>query len=208
MARLLLILAAIFAHTKSAKIYNALISSNENLQPSHAYPIVEPVFRSTALGVAFPPLIVQPNIAPQEKQVSSKAECNSCSYSTLGVQDNVPANEEGGVEKKQQVPELAYHGTLYPLAYDPYFPYAYTTDFLFPAALPFYQQPVFADFTPQPSVATKKQQQQPQQVPPRIPLLEDDPLKSAAAANFKKNPEIPDVPPPPLPVKTDKKRKE
>lgn len=101
-------------------------------------------------------------------------------------------------------PELAYHGTLYPLAYDPYFPYAYTTDFLFPAALPFYQQPVFVDFT-QPDAKKKIQQQQQQQQQQVIPL-KDDPLKTAAAANFKKNPEIPDVPPPPLPVKTEKRK--
>ena len=42
------------------KIYNALISSDDNLTPSHAYPIVEPVLRSTALGVAFPPIVIQP----------------------------------------------------------------------------------------------------------------------------------------------------
>lgn len=104
------------------------------------------------------------------------------------------------------MPELAYHGTLYPLAYDPYFPYAYTTDFLFPAALPFYQQPVFVDFTKKQE--PQQQQQQPQQQPELQVPQPEDPLKTAAAANFKKNPEIPDVPPPPLPVKTDKKRKE
>lgn len=76
MTRLLLVLAAIFAScTESAKIYNALISSDENLTPSHAYPVVEPVLRTTALGVAFPPIIVHPNAAAAketEKKVSSK----------------------------------------------------------------------------------------------------------------------------------------
>lgn len=77
MTRLLLVLAAILARCmESAKIYNALISSDENLTPSHAYPVVEPVLRTTALGVAFPPIIVHPNAAAAtketEKKVSSK----------------------------------------------------------------------------------------------------------------------------------------
>lgn len=74
MIRLLLIIVVIFAHAKSAKIYNALISSDENLEPSRAYPLIEPVLRSTALGVAFPPLIVHPSAAARdtERKVSSK----------------------------------------------------------------------------------------------------------------------------------------
>lgn len=55
------------------KIYNALISSDENLTPSHAYPILEPVFRTTALGVAFPPIIVHPQ-KPETKKTEDDEE--------------------------------------------------------------------------------------------------------------------------------------
>lgn len=48
------------------KIYNALITSDENLSPSHVYPVVEPVIRTTALGVAFPPIIVQPTVFKEQ----------------------------------------------------------------------------------------------------------------------------------------------
>lgn len=101
-------------------------------------------------------------------------------------------------KKPQQQPELAYHGTLYPLAYDPYFPYA--SDLLFAPSLPYYQQPVYVDLGQQQAAEAKPAEK-------ASPLAE--PVKTAASANFKKNPEIPDVPPPPLPVKvTEKKRKE
>lgn len=70
MARLLLAILLISA-VDSAKIYNALISSDENLTPSHAYPVVEPVLRTTALGVAFPPLIVHPS-KDDAKKVSKR----------------------------------------------------------------------------------------------------------------------------------------
>lgn len=64
MARIATVLATVFIATDAGlvripKIYNAVISSNQNLSPSHAIPVVEPVLRTTALGVALPPLIVQ-----------------------------------------------------------------------------------------------------------------------------------------------------
>lgn len=50
------------------KIYNALISSDENLSPSHAVPVVEPVLRTTALGVAFPPILVHSTLEELPKE--------------------------------------------------------------------------------------------------------------------------------------------
>lgn len=122
----------------------------------------------------------------QEESIANPAELS---------EENKP--EEKKTKPQHSIPELAYHGSLYPLAYDPYFPYAYTSDFLFPA-LPYYQQPVFVDFSHFDGKQIEKEATEPVR-------------KSAtatAAANFKKNPEIPDVPPPPLPVKTEKKQKD
>lgn len=59
------------APLKIPKIYNALISSDENLSPSHTYPIVEPVLRTTALGVAFPPLLSSPSLQKQSAQIQT-----------------------------------------------------------------------------------------------------------------------------------------
>lgn len=89
------------------------------------------------------------------------------------------------------VPQLSYHGTLYPLAFDPYLSYAYSNDFLFPT-LPYYEHPVFVDLNNFKGTEKPKER-------------EDTNL----GVNFKKNPEIPDVPPPPLPVnKGDRNEKQ
>lgn len=71
--RRLLVLATVVLLAEGAalrvpKIYNALISSDENLTPSHAYPVLEPVLRTTALGVAFPPIIVHPPTPKENKK--------------------------------------------------------------------------------------------------------------------------------------------
>lgn len=73
----LLVLTSLFILSNAGlvrvpKIYNALISSDENLSPSHAIPVVEPVLRTTALGLAFPPLFVHPTL----EEFSKKTESN------------------------------------------------------------------------------------------------------------------------------------
>nr|XP_022915402.1 uncharacterized protein LOC111425538 [Onthophagus taurus] len=152
------------------KIYNALISSDENLTPSHAYPIIEPVFRTTALGVAFPPIVV--NNQPKEgDEIPPKSDKKP------EVPDNVEALQ------KKDTPQLSYHGTLYPVTYDPFFQYAYRNDYLFPA-LPYIQpHPVYVDMK---RIETKKEER-------------EEPVKPAV--NFEKNPEVPDVPPPSIPFR-------
>ncbi|KAK5639139.1 hypothetical protein RI129_011631 [Pyrocoelia pectoralis] len=167
------------------KIYNALISSDENLSPSHAIPVVEPVLRTTALGVAFPPIFVHPqqNELPQKENGNNQKNADSESPEN----DTERTVKDKLENKKPAIPQLTYHGSLYPLAIDPYFPYSYNSELLFPA-LPYYQQPIFVDLQHANKDSTKK--------------IEEVP----SATNFKKNPEIPDVPPPPLPVK-EKTRK-
>lgn len=110
---------------------------------------------------------------------------------TEGIELTEENKSSPAKEEKPSPPELSYHGSLYPLSFDPYFPYAYTSDFLFPT-LPYYQQPVFVDFT---HLEGKKVK------------AKEEPAKPNTSANFKKNPDIPDVPPPPLPIKQQKKRK-
>ncbi|KAF5274600.1 hypothetical protein FQA39_LY07212 [Lamprigera yunnana] len=163
------------------KIYNALISSDENLSPSHAIPLVEPVLRTTALGVAFPPLYVH---QPFDELRGNEKRDEMVETPEILTKINTKS-ETNKKDKKPIIPQLTYQGSLYPLAIDSYFPYSYTSELLFPA-LPYYQQPIFVDLQHSSKDHTKKNVQVP------------------SPTNFKKNPEIPDVPPPPLPVK-DKK---
>lgn len=79
MHRLLILVASFFLSSEAGvvrvpKIYNALISSDENLTPSHAYPVIEPVYRTTALGVAFPPLIVHPPALQEVRKVEDGSD--------------------------------------------------------------------------------------------------------------------------------------
>ena len=81
-------------------------------------------------------------------------------------------------------PQLFYHGTLYPLSFDPYFSYAYSNEFLHPT-LPYYQHPVFVNSNHFENKKNSKGQLNP-------------------AINFKRDPEIPDVIPPLLPIKDER----
>ncbi|KRT78128.1 hypothetical protein AMK59_8535, partial [Oryctes borbonicus] len=171
---------------KIPKIYNALISSDENLSPSHTYSIVEPVLRTTALGVAFPPLLASPPIHKELAQTQTEENSNKKEETPEKLEiaaESDKKNEAKTQSDTEKLPELSYHGTLYPLAFDPYLSYAYSNDFLFPA-LPYYEHPVFVDlhhFKGAEKVNREKEEINP-------------------AVNFKKNPDIPDVPPPPLPI--------
>ncbi|GJQ68191.1 hypothetical protein Trydic_g10746 [Trypoxylus dichotomus] len=193
----LLVLTALLTSTNAGlvripKIYNALISSDENLSPSHTYPIVEPVLRTTALGVAFPPLLASPPIHKEPAQ--SQTDENSAKKEEITAKAETATESDKKDEAKikddaEKLPELSYHGTLYPLAFDPYLSYAYSNDFLFPA-LPYYEHPVFVDlhhFKDVDKVHKEKEEINP-------------------AVNFKKNPDIPDVPPPPLPINKEESK--
>ncbi|KAB0800967.1 hypothetical protein PPYR_05321 [Photinus pyralis] len=161
------------------KIYNALISSDENLSPSHAIPVVEPVLRTTALGVAFPPIYVHP---PHNVLLQTTSETDQKDTKSEPRRNETETIEDKRGDKKPSIPQLTYHGSLYPLAIDSYFPYSYSSELLFPA-LPYYQQPIFGDLGHINNGNTEKKVE--------IPY----------PTNIKKNPEIPDVPPPPLPGK-------
>ncbi|XP_017771447.1 PREDICTED: uncharacterized protein LOC108558902 [Nicrophorus vespilloides] len=146
---------------RGPKIYNALITSDANLTPSQAFPIIEPVLRTTALGVAFPPIVVHP---PPRRTIQPTQL------------DKETAQSDGGGKV-----QFAYHGSLYPLAYDPYIPYGYRQEYLYPA-LPYYQHPIYVE-------------------PQQQTVKEESPKP---AINFKKNPDIPDVLPP-FPIKDERK---
>lgn len=113
------------------------------------------------------------------------------------VDRNKTDEEKEDSKPDKKVPEVSFHGSLFPLAFDPYFPHSYTPEFLFPA-LPFYHQPIFVDIGHY-GGKTKEN--------PNKQKKEKEEISPIATANLKKNPDIPDVPPPPLPVKDIKKKR-
>ncbi|XP_065159372.1 uncharacterized protein [Atheta coriaria] len=192
---------------KSAKIYNALITSDENLSPSQAFPIIEPVLQTTALGVApplFQPLVVHQTQHNQQNQQQSNVNSNP---GPANVQ-KIPSGQ----------PQLAYHDaySLYPVSYDPYLQYGYHQNYVYSPPLPYYQQPVYIDYAHQTNYANAPQKQEKPEIVqenqrPVVPVLPPQvPTASAAPphVNFKKNPEIPDVIPPlPFTLRKETKQK-
>jgi len=193
------------AEPRSPRIYNVLISSKKNLSPSHAQPVYEPVLRTTSIGYAFPSLFyhtsfvqnvpttyINPDYSGFTKIDTTygnqqEAKPNAIQYPTYAP--IIPANTNQNINnnplpetsqyisKESDGNQPAHVGQFVP-QYDPY-------------ALG------YSNYLP------KEQESDPgkhSQVPiPSQQREETDPKR--VIANLKKNPEIPDVPPPPLPVK-------
>jgi len=193
-----LIIPATFSARKVPKIYNALITSDQNLSPSQAFPILEPVVKTTAVGVAFPPIVVQ----------QSGPENNHLLPSNLQQEKEISTAESPSLQNvKMQMPHFAQHGSLYPLAYEPY--YEYHRQYLYPP-LPYYQQyqhPVYVDVA-QYENSKKSEgtllQSSPSQafLAPVISQLQPQLQQPIQLQN--KNPEISDVLPP-LPIKSNER---
>ncbi|XP_068917483.1 uncharacterized protein [Tenebrio molitor] len=167
------LLLVVSADPRTPKIYNVLISTKKNLSPSHALPVYEPVLRTTSLGIALPPVFYQTPVAAT-------------------FQPNFVARAQSldGVEKvyKQQNGEELQR-SLQPLPVDQFIPYSYTPHILNGEG---YYTPLNEPTQPQPR-------------PKLLPNTEefyrksDDPKN--IIANLKRNPDIPDVPPPALPTR-------
>ncbi|GLV43039.1 hypothetical protein CBL_14283 [Carabus blaptoides fortunei] len=140
------------------KIYNTVITSNGNLEPSRAYPIVQSVL---SVGVA----AVQPvlAVAPEPVPVPAVPHVASTSSSDATILKQTDARH------------------LYPIAVGGLYPLLATTNTLYPTVL-YHHQPVLA-----PVVSVQQQH-----------------VSGTVPAVRLRNPGIPDVPPPPLPVSANK----
>ncbi|XP_025833871.1 uncharacterized protein LOC108737605 [Agrilus planipennis] len=163
---------------KVPKVYNAIVSSKQNLSPSQAIPVIEPVYRTSALGVLFPPAIIHTVGHPLHVSVNRHANEHSDERT-----------QTGSKEIKGSYHEIKYHGSLYPVAVDPYYAYSYHNNLLVPT-LPIYQQPFIPPNIPKPTEVQEEKR-----------VEEATQHKVKAAIDFQKNPEVPDVPTPPLPVR-------
>ncbi|XP_076261762.1 uncharacterized protein LOC143197297 isoform X2 [Rhynchophorus ferrugineus] len=163
------------AMARSPRIYNVLISSKKNLSPSHAQPVYEPVLRTTSVGYAFPTLFYH----------STFVQGLPLSYINTGFPDY-----------RRIDPPYSLHGENYLQS---------------PVSLPYNQNPQLSDLQKAgpngrpDSYALNYAKYLPNDQSERQGLSnnsEDKEDLKTVVANLKKNPNIPDVPPPPLPVKT------
>ncbi|XP_060516301.1 uncharacterized protein LOC132695817 isoform X2 [Cylas formicarius] len=163
------------ATPRSPRIYNVLISSKKNLSPSHALPIYEPVLRTTSLGYIFPTLIYQPSIISPIAQY----EYNQYQKGSGGENSDGGGNIEGASNIdspnniQKTIPKITERDKQV----------HENKEQLNNKFLPYYN-PGPANQKPGPTYA-KTEPTDPKQI----------------VANLKRNPEIPDIPPLPLPVR-------
>ncbi|XP_019880334.1 uncharacterized protein LOC109608352 isoform X2 [Aethina tumida] len=177
---------------KRPRIYNVLISTKKNLSPSHAIPVYEPVIRTTSVGVAFPPLIYH---TPLQQP-------NTPSIQPLTVLNGGPVIQEiiKTPATQQQIHDEPSNVQKLPI--EQYIQYNRYTS-------PYFQQYLNKQEVISPDISNHRYKEEqtsnlgeisePQRNFGKYYENVNDPKQ--IIANFKKNPEIPDVPPPELPVK-------
>ena len=182
---------------KVPKVYNALITTDQNLSPSRAFPVLQPVVHKTAVGYVPPFYYTQiaPQNAPELVQISQGIAQPSVEGIEANIKDqnsDIPeikdASEVKQTKKENQVP-LSFYPNYHSLYYDPYF-YTYNgyDSHLAPST---YQENVHNQASVDP-------------LPPQnfysehlLPSLHDE--KTVGKEQERKE-KIPDVPPPPLPT--------
>lgn len=202
------------------KVYNAVITSNQNLSPSRAYPVIQPVIHRTAIGYV-PPFYyanVAPHLAgpevihfPRTEQPIGNTEkpedvvdgsTESITEKDVGSEgsndekqsENDSKKKKGKKDGEEEVP-LSFYPNYQSLYYDPYF---YTYNAFNPHLIP---GTYYVDYQPFASI------------PPIIPkpasngniltnFSPDENKDRRKEGNEKEK--IPDVPAPPVPTSSPK----
>lgn len=204
------------------KVYNAVITSNQNLSPSRAYPVIQPVIHRTAIGYVPPVYYTQvaPHLAgpevvhlsqrvlkqPSDVQTAPSSPSVERSKSTDKTESTSPnveeeEEEEGEVSKSRskgksgdQEP-LSFYPNYQSLYYDPYF---YTYSGFNPHLVP---GTYYVDYQPygtlEPIPATTPRNGLAEHL---LPAYHEE--KKLSGKDEKER--IPDVPPPPLPTAVPK----
>lgn len=214
---------------KVPKVYNAVITSNQNLSPSRAFPVIQPVIHRTAIGYvppfyytqiaphfAGPEVVHYPLLAADGKatgnyqaQASSSTSrlAESTSFGTAKERESATttdrAKEYG--PKNGDARNSAKKNEQVPLSFYPnyqsvyYEPYIYTYNSFNPHVVP---GTYYIDYQPYESL---------EPIPPTTPKNADtghllpsfhDEKKTRTKTDREK---IPDVPPPPLPTSIPKR---
>ncbi|XP_076658672.1 uncharacterized protein LOC143363251 [Halictus rubicundus] len=206
---------------KVPKVYNAVITSNQNLSPSRAFPVIQPVIHRTAIG--YVPPIYYPQVAPQvpgPELVQLPQSESKPSNRAVEMQSEVAAEDskvpEGPgfpeVKREQQTEEetsqpksgprnrheeqpLSFYPNYQSLYYDPYF---YTYSGINPHLVP---GTYYIDYQPygtlDPIPASTPKNGDPGHLLPGYHEERKDTGKVD-------RPKVPDVPPPPLPTAAPK----
>ncbi|XP_031839311.1 uncharacterized protein LOC116429920 [Nomia melanderi] len=200
------------------KVYNAVITSNQNLSPSRAFPVIQPVIHRTAVGYV-PPIYytqVAPQVSgpellqlPQGAKASSEADVQAEPSAAIEASKASDAKAEQPPqppgEKKEARPSsrnrheeqpLSFYPNYQSLYYDPYF---YTYNGINPQLVP---GTYYVDYQPYGTLDP---------IPPSTPKHGDPGHLLPGYHEEKKHPakaervKVPDVPPPPLPTSVPKK---
>ncbi|KAL2724047.1 hypothetical protein V1478_008560 [Vespula squamosa] len=201
------------------KVYNAVITSNQNLSPSRAYPVIQPVIHRTAIGYVPPfyyahvaphlagpevvhlPRTESPNTGNTEKPEDDNASKESVTEKDESLEGSNEKNVGEDSKKKKgkgkngedDVP-LSFYPNYQSLYYDPYF---YTYNAFNPHLIPGTYYVDYQPFAPIPPVIPK-------------PASSIGRLQSSHSRDENKDgirrkegterEKIPDVPPPPVPT--------
>lgn len=204
------------------KVYNAVITSNQNLSPSRAFPVIQPVVHRTAVGYVPPVYYTQvaPHLAgPEVVHIPQAAlKLNSQSDVRAESSDAVERSKPTGDDKTEQTnpdskenqengskPEskgrneeqepLSFYPNYQSLYYDPYF-YAYNgfNPHLVPGTYYVDYQP-YGTLEPIPASTPRNTLGE-----HLLPAYHEE----KKLADREQKEKIPDVPPPPLPTAVSK----
>ncbi|XP_076751724.1 uncharacterized protein LOC143423940 [Xylocopa sonorina] len=202
------------------KVYNAVITSNQNLSPSRAFPVIQPVVHRTAVGYV-PPVYysqVAPHLAgPEVVHIPQAALKLNSQYDvraepSVAVEQSKPTDDKseranpdakgnGDATKpeskgrNEEREPLSFYPNYQSLYYDPYF-YAYNgfNPHLVPGTYYVDYQP-YGTLEPIPASTPRNAA-----TSHLLPAYHEE--KRLAASEQKQK--IPDVPPPPLPTAVSK----
>lgn len=204
------------------KVYNAVVTTNQNLSPSRAFPVIQPVLHRTAIGYVPPfyysqvvPHVLGPDVAriPQSaaspgNEADVQAEPSSAVETSKSVEpkgkeepadqnaeEDQSAPKSGSKGKKEKQHPLSFYPNYQSLYYDPYF---YSYNGISPYHLP---GTYYVDYQPYGVLDP---------IPATTPknalsghLLSGYHEEKKEPAKVEKE-KVPDVPPPPLPTAVPK----
>lgn len=200
------------------KVYNAVITSNQNLSPSRAFPVIQPVIHRTAVGyvppiyytqvapqVSGPELLQLPQSAKASSEVDVQAEPSAAIEASEASDAKTELPPQPSGEKKEARPSsrnrhedqpLSFYPNYQSLYYDPYF---YTYNGINPQLVPgtyYVDYQPYGTLDPIPPATPKRGD--PGHL---LPGYHEEKKLSAKAERVK----VPDVPPPPLPTAMPKR---
>lgn len=196
---LLVLVTAVPGLRKLPKVYNALITTDQNLLPSRAFPVLQPVIHKTTVGYVPPYYYSQfaPQFTPEYVQISQGVVPENSPQETIkkATNENESNNNNNNKKKESDQIPLRFYPNYHSFYYDPYF-YTYNgfDSHLAPTA---YQDN--GSVEPLPPQNLQNLQNFPQQL---LPSHYDE--KRMKNVYHEKKKDIPDVPPPPVPTKITK----